>query len=435
MDKVIIIGAGLAGCEATWQLAKRGIPVQLWEMKSQRRQSAHKTQGFAELVCSNSLRSDRLQNAVGLLKQEMRQLDSLIMRAADKTQVPAGGALAVDRDDFSDCVTREIRALDGVEVVEAERNDIPRDTPCIIASGPLTDGPLYDAIARETGQFKLHFHDAVAPIVEFDSINMDKAFFYSRYGRGSDYINCPMTEEEYDAFYQALISARLADLHSFDRDANIFEGCMPVEVMAARGRMTLAFGPLKPVGIIDPHTRRQPFAVVQLRRENAQGTLYNIVGFQTRLAYPEQKRVFGMIPGLEKATYIRHGVMHRNTYLDSPGYLAADFSVRQNPHLYFAGQISGVEGYVESAGSGLVAGLSMARRLKGQSPVDFTAQTMLGAMGYYVSRGLGGDFVPMNANFGIMEELDGRVRGKKNRQDAYAMRALDVIEAIRNNIL
>lgn len=430
MQKVIVIGAGLAGSEAAYQLAKRGVPVQLWEMKTKRKQPAHTTEGFAELVCSNSLRSDRIQNAVGLLKEEMRRMDSLIMRAADHTRVPAGGALAVDRNLFSQFITDALRQMPLVEAVEEERADIPADEPCIVATGPLTDGAMANAISHICQAFRLHFHDAVAPIVEADSIDMEKAFFFSRYDRGSDYINCPMTREEYDAFYDALITARLADLHEFDQDANIFEGCMPVEVMAGRGRMTLAFGPLKPVGIVDPRTGRQPYAVVQLRRENAQGTLYNIVGFQTRLAWPEQKRVFAMIPGLERARFVRYGVMHRNTYLDSPGFLAEDFSVRERPQLYFAGQITGVEGYVESAASGMVAGISLSHKLLGRPQVDFGADTVLGAMGRYVSQGMGNDFVPMNANFGIMEPIRKKVMGKKNRQEVYARRALTRIDDI-----
>ncbi|MDD3242796.1 MAG: methylenetetrahydrofolate--tRNA-(uracil(54)-C(5))-methyltransferase (FADH(2)-oxidizing) TrmFO [Eubacteriales bacterium] len=427
MEKVTVIGAGLAGSEAAYQLAKRGIPVRLWEMKRLRKQPAHTEDTFAELVCSNSLRSDRLQNAVGLLKEEMRRLDSLIMQAADATRVPAGGALAVDRHLFSDYVTQRLKAMPQIEIVEEECRDIP-EGPCILASGPLTDGELAQAIAARCSGFKLHFHDAVAPIISFDSIDMEKAFFFSRYDRGSDYINCPMNQQEYDAFYDALVGARLADLHEFDRDANIFEGCMPVEVMAGRGRMTLAFGPLKPVGILDPHTGKRPYAVVQLRRENAEGTYYNMVGFQTRLAWPEQKRVFSLIPGLENAEFLRYGVMHRNTYLDSPGFLQADYSVAETPELYFAGQITGVEGYVESAASGMTAGISLARRQMGLPPIDFTGCTVIGSMGQYVSRGLGGAFVPMNANFGLMDPLQGKIHGKKNRQELYVQRALSTLE-------
>lgn len=432
--QVTIIGAGLAGSEAAWQLVRRGIPVRLVEMKPVRFSPAHNSQGFAELVCSNSLRSDRLSNAVGVLKAEMRALDSLIMRAADAARVPAGGALAVDREQFSGYITRTLTEHPLCSVERVELDAIP-DGPCIVATGPLTSDALSAAIAALPGVSQLNFYDAAAPVVYADSLNMDKVFRQSRYDRGDDYLNCPMTREEYEAFYEALTHAELAPLHGFDerpldKSANVFEGCLAVELLAARGHDTLCYGPLKPVGLKDPRTGREPFAVVQLRQDDAAGTLYNLVGFQTRLKFGEQKRVFGMIPGLEHAEFARYGVMHRNTYLHSPGFLNERYQCIGREDLYFAGQMTGVEGYVESAGSGLVAGISMARQLSGQAPVDFTDMTALGAMGKYISTP-NRDFQPMNANFGLMAPLGRRIRSKKERYEAIGQRALEVIEQLK----
>lgn len=436
--RATVLGAGLAGCEAAWQLAQRGIDVELWEMKPKRFQPAHRSPDFAELVCSNSLRSLNLENAVGILKEEMRRLDSLTMRAADATQLPAGGALAVDRTGFSRFITEYIRQLPNITVVNEEAAAIP-DGPCVVATGPLTDGALAAEVAKLCGGRQLHFFDAVAPIVTRESVDMEHAFELSRWGRGSDYINCPLTASEYDAFWEALTTARAAELHGIDRDLKVFEGCMPAEVMARRGRDTLRFGPMKPIGLTDPKTGRRPFAVVQLRRDNAEGTLYNLVGFQTRLAWPEQKRVFSMIPALKNAEFARYGVMHRNTYLDSPGLLDRDFSyIDSRRLLYFAGQMTGVEGYVESAASGLVAGLSLARQLKGMESLDFSKRTVIGSLGYYIEEGNaipGREFVPMNANFGIMEALPGKFGGGgRGRRQAMAARALMEIDGIAARI-
>lgn len=433
---VRVLGAGLAGAEAAWQIARRGVHVQLVEMKPGRKTPAHRTGGFAELCCSNSLRSDALSNAVGLLKEEMRRMDSLILAAADTTRVPAGSALAVDREKFSDFVTEKLKAHPMIDIEEREETSLEGDTLTVVATGPLTSDALAGEILRLTGREGLHFFDAVAPIVEFSGINMDVAFFASRYGKGeADYINCPMTREQYDLFYRELISAREAELHDFDRNAQkslkVFEGCMPVEVMARRGYDTLRYGPMKPVGLTDPHTGREPYAVVQLRRENADGTMYNLVGFQTHLAFPEQKRVFSLIPGLENAAFLRYGVMHRNTYLSSPGFLDSTYRVLGAPWLFFAGQMTGVEGYIESAGSGLVAGVNAARAVRGMAPLIFPARTMLGAMAHYVSHGGIGEFVPMNANFGIMEPLGERVKGGKSaRNEKLAARALTELSGI-----
>lgn len=427
MAEAIVIGAGLAGCEAAWQLAASGISVLLYEMKPHARTPAHQADGFAELCCSNSLRADRIENAVGLLKEEMRRLDSLILRAADATRVPAGGALAVDREGFSRYVTEAIEAHPRIAVVH-ERVDAIPDAPAIIATGPLTEGPINDAIEALSGG-RLHFHDAAAPILSKESLDMEKVFAASRYGRGGeDYLNCPMSREEYFAFYRALIEAEIAPVH--EGDVRVFEGCMPIEIMAKRGEMTLCFGPLKPVGLEDPAGNR-PFAVVQLRRDDAAGTLYNMVGFQTNLKFGEQKRVFSMIPGLAHAEFVRYGVMHRNTFLKSPGFLGADYRVLTRPGLYFAGQMTGVEGYVESAASGLLAGLSLARHLRGLPSIDFTAETAIGALGHYVAEYCGGDFQPMNIAFGIMAPLPGkRIRKKQERCAALAARALERIDAI-----
>lgn len=423
-----VIGAGLAGSEAAWQLARRGVEVTLYEMKPQRFSPAHKAAGFAELVCSNSLRSDRLENAVGLLKEEMRRVGSLVMEAADLARVPAGGSLAVDRERFSSHITRALETHKNVRVLRQEVFALPEE-PLVVASGPLTDGPLLEAIQRETGREQLSFYDAAAPIVYKDSIDMDKAFRASRYGRGEeggDYINCPMDRQQYESFYQALIEAKTAPVHGFE-DSKVFEGCMPVEVMAKRGMQTLCFGPLKPKGLTDPRTGKMPYAVLQLRQDDAADTLYNLVGFQTRLLIPEQKRVFGLIPGLEKARYARFGAMHRNTFLNSPGLLDQDFRLREG--LYFAGQMTGVEGYIESAASGLVAGVCLAAELAGRPRPDFTDETVLGAMGRYISTP-NRHFQPMNANFGVMAELPRRVRNKQERYAAIAQRSLDKIAAL-----
>ena len=437
MPKTInVLGAGLAGCEAAWQAARLGVKVKLYEMKPKKLTPAHKSEGFAELVCSNSLRSDSVTNAVGLLKEEMRHLSSLILEAADATRVPAGSALAVDRVKFSDYITEKIRSNPNIEVIEEEVSSLPEGEITVIATGPLTSDPMAEYIRNELGCAGLHFFDAAAPIVDAESINIDVAFFASRYDKGdADYLNCPMTREQYDAFYDALVSAREAELHDFDKasqkDLKVFEGCMPVEIMAKRGRDTLRFGPLKPVGLHDPrHPEvKEYYAVVQLRREDECGSMYNLVGFQTHLAFPEQKRVFSMIPGLENAEFLRYGVMHRNTYLNSPGLLDPDYSFKNRPGVFFAGQMTGVEGYIESAGSGLVAGLNAARLALGLDRVIFPEETMIGAMAAYVSRGGTGSFTPMNANFGIIAPLPERVKGGKvARYTVYAERALRVIK-------
>ena len=435
---VRVLGAGLAGCEAAYQIASRGIPVRLVEMKPHQKTPAHHADGFAELCCSNSLRSDALSNAVGLLKEEMRRLGSLIMQVADATRVPAGSALAVDRTVFSDTVTAYIRNHPLIEVEEREAVDIDTDEITVVATGPLTSPALAARIAALTGSDGLYFFDAVAPIVDFSSINMDVAFFASRYDKGdADYINCPMTREQYDVFYRALIEAKEAELKDFDRAEQgapkVFEGCMPVEVMARRGYDTLCYGPLKPVGLVDPRTGQESFAVVQLRKENREGTMYNLVGFQTHLTFPEQKRVFSLIPGLENAVFLRYGVMHRNTYLRSPGFLDATYAVKKAPNLFFAGQMTGVEGYIESAGSGMVAGINAARLAKGEEPFVFPRETMLGAMAAYVSTGGMGDFIPMNANFGIVPRLDKKVKGGKSvRNEALSARSLALIDGMQH---
>ena len=418
-EYINVYGAGLAGCEAAWQIAQRGIKVRLYEMKPKKRTPAHQKDGFCELVCSNSLRSDRLTNAVGLLKEELYRLDSLIMEAAYATRVPAGSALAVDRDNFSDYVTEKIRNHPLIEVIEEEVSGVEEGTVTVIATGPLTSEPMAEYIEKNLGCEGLHFFDAAAPIVSADSLNMDIVFAASRYDKGdADYLNCPMTREQYDAFYAELITAREAELHDFDRDMQkelkVFEGCMPVEIMAKRGYDTLRYGPLKPVGLVDKRTGEEAYAVIQLRRENAEGTMYNLVGFQTHLAFPEQKRVFSMIPGLENAEFLRYGIMHRNTYLDSPRLLDSDYSMRNNKNIFFAGQMTGVEGYIESTGSGFVAGVNAVARLCGEEGVIFPKTTMIGAMAEYISTGnMSGNFVPMNANFGIVEPLGYKVKGGK----------------------
>ncbi len=425
--RATVVGAGLAGCEAAWQLARMGVPVRLMEMKPARMSPAHHSPRFAELVCSNSLRSDRLQNAVGLLKEEMRALSSLVMRAADAARVPAGGALAVDREAFSGHITDALESHPLVEIVRAEVSEMPAP-PAIVATGPLTSDALANAISAKPEVGTLHFYDAAAPIVTAESLDMDKIYRASRYGRGEDYLNCPMTREEYDAFVAALLTAETAPVHGFEEDA-VFEGCMPVESMARRGHMALAFGPMKPVGLFDPRTGKEAFAVVQLRQDDASATLYNLVGFQTRLKFPEQKRVFGLIPGLENATFARYGVMHRNTFLNSPGLLDASYQMRSLPGLYFAGQMTGVEGYVESAASGLVAGVSLARRMLGLPEITFPRSTAIGALGCYVSAA-NRNFQPMNATFGLMDAPPARIRNKQQRYEAIADRALAVVREI-----
>ncbi|MBQ3528636.1 MAG: methylenetetrahydrofolate--tRNA-(uracil(54)-C(5))-methyltransferase (FADH(2)-oxidizing) TrmFO [Clostridia bacterium] len=432
--KITVLGAGLAGCEAAWQAAKRGVEVTLYEMKPKKKSPAHTYNGYAELVCSNSLRGADVTQGVGLLKEEMRRIGSLIMEAADATAVAAGGCLAVDRYAFSDYITNKIRECPLITVVEKEVAEIPDEGITVIATGPLTSDALAEKISDLVGGNRLSFFDAAAPIVDFSTVDMTRAFFASRYDKGTpDYINCPMTEEEYKAFYNALITAEEAHLHDFEKGEalKVFEGCIPVEVMAKRGEDTLRYGPMKPVGIHHPETGEGYYAVVQLRRENEEGTMFNIVGFQTHLTFPEQRRVFRMIPGLENADFLRYGVMHRNTFLNSPGMLSADYSMRARPDLYFAGQMTGVEGYVESAASGLVAGLNAARRATGKEPYIFPDTMMIGAMARYVSEGSEVDFQPMNANFGLVRRADHKIKGgKKVRYQFYAERALSETDRI-----
>ena len=433
MKHISIIGAGLAGSEAAWQAAQRGAEVTLYEMRPEKQTPAHKTGGFAELVCSNSLRGAGLENAVGVLKEEMRRLGSLIMAAADATRVPAGGALAVDRHGFSDYITQRIEAHPQIHVVRTEVQKVPlsEDMVTIVASGPLTEGALADDIARRTGGDSLYFYDAAAPIVSLESVDMTKAYRASRYGKGeAAYINCPMTEAEYRAFYAALVTAEKAPTHGFEKE-KFFEGCMPVEVMAARGEDTLLYGPLKPVGLEHPVTGVRPFAVVQLRQDNAEGTLYNIVGFQTHLKWPEQRRVFGMIPGLEHAEFLRYGVMHRNTFLNAPRHLLPTYQLRGEERLLFAGQMTGVEGYVESASSGLVAGINAARLARGEAPLVFPETTCHGALAHYITTGEADHFQPMNVNFGLLPPLPQRIRKKREKKQRLAERALADIETFR----
>ena len=435
MNHVTVIGAGLAGSECVWQLAQRGVAVTLREMKPEKRTPAHVTDYFAELCCSNSLRGAGLENAVGLLKEELRQMNSLIMRCADATAVPAGGALAVDREGFARMVTESVLGHPNITMIPGEVTDIP-EGDVVIASGPLTSDPLADAIAAKLGGGStLNFFDAAAPLVSYDSVDMDSAYFASRYDKGTpDYINCPMTKEEYLAFWQALTAAEEAEVHGFE-DKNVFEGCMPVEVMARRGEDTLRFGPLKPRGLVDPKTGKEPYAVVQLRRDNADGTIYNLVGFQTHLKWPEQRRVFTMIPALHDAQFLRYGVMHRNTYLDSPRLLDRYYRLKADPRIAFAGQMTGVEGDVESCASGFLVGVELARRLNGQAPIDFPAETAIGALGLYVSNGSVGDFQPMNINFGIIPPLDHRVKGKRSKNAELSRRALEILEPIKQEVL
>lgn len=424
-----IIGAGLAGCEASWQLAKRNIDVNLIEMKPYKKTPAHVSDSFGELVCSNSLRSDELSNAVGLLKEEMRRMGSLIMEAADATKVPAGGALAVDREKFSNYITDKICNCKNINIIHEECNKIPEGN-VIIATGPLSSDAISSEIEKLCGGEGLHFYDAVAPIVSFDSIDMDSAFFASRYDKGTkDYVNCPMEKEQYLEFVHELSMAKEAQVHGFD-DAKVFEGCMPVEVMARRGIDTLRFGPLKPVGLIDPRNGNENYAVVQLRKDNLDGTLYNIVGFQTHLTWGEQKRVFSMIPALKNADFVRYGVMHRNTFIDSPNLLDRYYCLKKNPSIAFAGQITGVEGYIESAASGMLCGLEYAARERGVSPINFPQETAIGALANYVSGGSIGAFQPMNINFGIISPLGYKVKGKRNKNTEISARSLLVIDEI-----
>lgn len=423
---VNVIGGGLAGCEAAWQLANRNIKVRLFDMKPEKASPAHNLGTLCELVCSNSLRSDRLENAVGLLKEEMRRLGSIVMKCADETRVPAGGALAVDRIAFSKAVTEAVKSHPNITVISEEIEKINTDEYTIVASGPLTADKLYENIRSLLGDDYLHFFDAAAPIVTAESIDMSKAFFASRYGRGDDdYINCPMTRQQYEVFYENLINAETAQVHGAD-EGMVFEGCMPVEVMAKRGKDTLLFGPLKPVGLENPKTGELPHAVVQLRCDNKSATLYNIVGFQTHLKFGEQKRVFRMIPGLENAEFVRYGVMHRNTFINSPNLLDIYYRSKKYPNVFFAGQITGVEGYVESASSGLSAGVNMANLVCGRPLVDFTRKTAIGALSHYVSEGSVGNFQPMNVTFGIIDPLEKRIRKKAEKNAAISQRALEI---------
>ena len=433
--KVTVIGAGLAGSECAWQLAQRGVEVTLHEMKPEKRTPAHVTDYFAELCCSNSLRSDQLENAVGLLKEELRRLGSLILSCADATRVEAGGALAVDREGFAKLVTERIRNHPNITVQYGEVTEIP-EGEVVIASGPLTSDAMAERLQALLGaDSDLHFFDAAAPLVSAESVDMEKAWFGSRCDKGTaDYVNCPMTEEEYDAFWRELTTAQEAEVHGFE-DKMVFEGCMPVEVMARRGHDTLCYGPLKPRGLTDPRTGKEPYAVVQLRRDNSEGSVYNLVGFQTHLRFPEQRRVFSVIPALHDAEFLRYGVMHRNTFLNSPQLLDRYYRLKADPRIAFAGQMTGVEGYVESAASGFLVGVELARRLKGQAPIDFPSETAVGALGLYVSNGSIVNFQPMNINFGIMPPLGYRVKGKRNKNAELSKRSLEIIDTLKEEVL
>ena len=429
--QVTVIGAGPAGSECAWQLAKRGIGVELIDMKPQKMTPAHKSRYFSELVCSNSLRSDELSNAVGLLKAEMRAMDSLFLESADLNRVPAGGALAVDREGFARTITERLSACDNIEIVSEEVSELP-EGDVVVASGPLSSDAIAGTIRTLCGEEGLHFYDAVAPIVTLESVDLSSAFFASRYDKGTaDYVNCPMNKEEYLRFVTELANAQEAAVHGFD-DGAVFEGCMPVEVMARRGVDTLRYGPLKPVGLIDPRTGKDNYAVVQLRKDNAEGTLYNLVGFQTHLTFGEQKRVFSMIPALHDAEFVRYGVMHRNTFLNSPRLLDRYYRLRSEPRISFAGQMTGVEGYVESAASGMLVGIETAARLLGLPPVDFPQETAVGALAQYISSGSIGEFQPMNINFGIISPLGYRVKGKRNKNAEISARSLKWIEQMKN---
>ena len=431
MNKITVIGAGLAGCEAAHKLSSLGFSVRLCEMKPEKRTPAQKSDGFAELVCSNSLKAMRLESAAGLLKEEMRRLGSITMEAAEKTAVAAGGALAVDRELFSEYITEKIKSDPNIEIVTGEVTELPDEGIVIVATGPLTSDALAESLRQKFGG-TLSFFDAVAPIVAADSIDMNRVFMGARYDRGeADYINCPMERDEYDAFYDALVSAERAPLHDFDvADPEVYEGCMPIEVMAGRGRDTLRYGPLRPVGLIDPHTGRRPWANIQLRKENAAGTMYNIVGFQTNLKFGEQKRVFSMIPGLEHAEFVRYGVMHRDTFMDSPRLLSKSLSLKSEPRLFFAGQFTGVEGYTESAATGILAGINAARFASGEEPLVLPPETMLGALVNYITDESVGNFQPMGANMGILPPLEKKIRHKDERYAALAERAIAGLEAV-----
>ncbi len=436
IHRVIVVGAGLAGSEAAWQAARRGVPVTLYEMRPVEMTPAHKTGGFAELVCSNSLRAAGLENAVGVLKEEMRRLGSVVMEAADATRVPAGGALAVDREGFSRYITQRVEQHPLIEVRHVRLDAVPRepDAVTIVASGPLTEGALAEDVARLTGGKGLYFYDAAAPIVTLESVDMTRAYRASRYGKGeAAYINCPMTREEYEAFWDALVNAEKAPTHEFEKEI-FFEGCMPVEVMAARGKDTLLFGPMKPVGLEHPETGERPYAVVQLRQDDAAGSLYNIVGFQTHLTWPEQRRVFAMIPGLTHAEFTRYGVMHRNTFINSPLVLRPTMQLAADPRIFFAGQMTGVEGYVESAAAGLMAGVNAARIVQGLLPEEFPPETAHGALAHYITTADPMHFQPMNVNFGLMPPLTERVRDKKLKKQKIAERALSSVERFREII-
>lgn len=434
MKKITVIGAGLAGCEAAYAIASRGVKVDLIEMKPLKKSPAHKTDNFAELVCSNSLKASRVDSAAGLLKQEMRQLGSVCLEAADKSQVPAGGALAVDRDLFSDFITKRIKENKNINVINDIVEKLPENDICVVATGPLTDGSLAQEIERITGYGNLSFYDAAAPIVTADSIDFSSAFIASRYDRDQtgegDYINCPMNKEEYEAFHNALINAEGAPLHEFDKQLKVYEGCMPIEVLAKRGADSIRFGPLKPVGLRDPRTGHRPWAVVQLRKENSAGTLYNLVGFQTNLKFSEQKRVFSMIPALKNAEFMRYGVMHRNSFINSPKVLNRDLSLKQNENIFFAGQLSGVEGYMESAASGIVAGINAVNKILEKPPLILPNFTMIGALLNYITDETVVNFQPMGANFGVLPPLDTHIRDKCERYAVLADRALDYFKTI-----
>ncbi len=433
MKEINVIGAGLAGSEAAWQAAQAGVAVNLYEMRPKKSTEAHHTNNFAELVCTNSLRGNNLTNAVGVLKEEMRRLDSVIITSADKTAVPAGGALAVDRDDFSELVTKRVKGHPLVTVIEEEITEIPEGIT-VIATGPLTSEPLSKAIQAFNGSEGFYFYDAAAPIVDKSTINMDKVYLKSRYDKGeAAYLNCPMNEEEFYAFREALVNAEVAPLKEFEKE-KFFEGCMPIEVMAGRGPKTMLFGPMKPVGLEDPKTGKRPYAVIQLRQDNAAASLYNIVGFQTHLKWGEQKRVFRMIPGLEEAEFVRYGVMHRNSFMNSPELLQQTYQSKKREDLFFAGQMTGVEGYVESAASGLMAGINAAKLAKGEAPIIMPQETTIGSMAYYITHAEGKHFQPMNANFGLLPELPERIRDKKSRYEALANRALAALEKAKEQL-
>ena len=433
MKTVNVVGAGLAGSEAAWQIAQAGVPVRLYEMRPVKSTEAHHTSNFAELVCSNSLRGNSLANAVGLLKEEMRRLNSVVITSADETAVPAGGALAVDRDSFSETITRKVKEHPLVTVVNEEITAIPEGIT-IIATGPLTSHPLAESIKEFNGSEGFYFYDAAAPIVDKETIDMDKVYLKSRYNKGeAAYLNCPMTEEEFKAFHEALTTAEVAELKSFEKE-KYFDGCMPIEVMAQRGFKTMLFGPMKPVGLEDPKTGKRPYAVIQLRQDNAAASLYNIVGFQTHLKWGEQKRVFRMIPGLENAEFVRYGVMHRNSFMNSPELLKPTYQSTKREDLFFAGQMTGVEGYVESAASGLLAGINAARLAKSEEPIEFPQETAIGSMAYYITHAEGKHFQPMNANYGLFPELPKRIRDKKTRYETIAQRALEVGEQFKREL-